>query len=660
MIRSSHRAMAATPWIAAGALSACVVDDIGIGPDAAEPEEGVCHPLDEQACLLPFPSSAYLEEDAETQTGFRVAFPETAMPRTRSGIPVDPDPYNRRDGFSAAGPILVSFPSGVGERGLPPADDLGASLSQDAPIVLLDMDRGERAPYFAEVDANQLGSTAERSLIIRPVDRLEPGTRYAVALRDSVVTPDGDPLPVPAAFSDLRAGREPANARAGDVSRYEEILTALEEEGVSRDELVLAWDFVTASDAWLTRDLRAMRDQALAALEQEEELGYELREVDAGSPHVHRRIEGTFAAPNFLTRGEEDDSIIRRSDAGRPERTGTFSAELAAIVPSCAVDADEPLPVTIFGHGLMGSAAEHLEFHELSVFAQEHCRVLIGTDWVGLTSRQISLAGQAAGDVNRGPWIAEKLAQSVVNFIALQYLVSGPLGGDDAFEVAGREILDGDDVSYMGISLGGIMGSVLMAYDKEIERGVVGVPGGPWGMLLERSLYWNVFQGPLIGAYGDQLTYQVALSFMSMAFEPYDPITTAPRVRNDPVGDTPKKQIFMYQAMGDALVPNVATEMLARSMGLPVTSPTVEQPWGLETASGPAPSALTIFDESPAPLPPESNVPPDEDNGTHTTVNFLGAVSRQVAHFFETGEVRSECSQGGEPVACDCADGACD
>ena len=44
------------------------------------------------------------------------------------------------------------------------------------------------------------------------------------------------------------------------------MFAALEEAGVPRDELVLAWDFVTASDESLTADMLAMRDQALPAM----------------------------------------------------------------------------------------------------------------------------------------------------------------------------------------------------------------------------------------------------------------------------------------------------------------------------------------------------------------------------------------------------------
>jgi poly(3-hydroxybutyrate) depolymerase len=62
-------------------------------------------------------------------------------------------------------------------------------------------------------------------------------------------------------------------------------------------------------------------------------------------------------------------------------------------------------------------------------------------------------------------------------------------------------VLDPERVYYFGASLGGIMGSVLMAYDPFIERGVLGVPGGAWSLLLECSYAWNALQAIATLAY---------------------------------------------------------------------------------------------------------------------------------------------------------------
>ena len=643
-------------------------DDRGLTPAAdAEPAPEIaseCNPFDEQACLLPWPSAVYLEKDGSTETGLRIALPAAAMPANRDGTLVDAGRYNQWDGFSASHALVASFPTGVNPDGLPPPGNIDASLAEDAPIVLLNMDTGERHPFFAEVDANALSAIPRRPLLIRPMKRLAHNARYAVAIRDGVRAPDGDSLPMSSAFRAMRDGDPLHHPRAQKVAaRYDEIFAALKEAGVERTELRLAWDFVTVSDASLDSDLRAMTEQALTVMgDAEQELGHSIGTVEHEDERVLRHIEGTFEAPNFLTAGEDDDSVLLRDDSETPRHSGTFTANLTAIIPACAEDDETelPLPVVLFGHGLFGSAAEYMPREEVIKPAEENCHVFVGTDWIGLTPRQVLAAAQAAGDLNRLPWLVEKLAQGVVNFLALEHILRGPLGEAELFRVDGEPIVDPDRIHYLGVSLGGIMGGVLMAHAPAVERAALGVSGGPWGLVLERSWHWTRFQGLLFSAYQNQLTYQIAIALAGMSFEPYDPMSTAARLLEDPGDGATPKQIFMYQAMGDSVIQNLGTELLARTIGLKVLSPTVALPWGMEIASGDATSALVLYDEGIGPLPPNSNLPPEDDNGTHDTVRATGALMRQLGGFFDDGVVRNECRVGGEPAPCDCTTGACD
>ena len=47
------------------------------------------------------------------------------------------------------------------------------------------------------------------------------------------------------------------------------------------------------------------------------------------------------------------------------------------------------------------------------------------------------------------------------------------------------------------------MGNVFMAYDPNITRGVLAVPGGDWSMLFERSNAWYALLGAAQGSYTD-------------------------------------------------------------------------------------------------------------------------------------------------------------
>ncbi|HTJ42449.1 MAG TPA: hypothetical protein VL463_10170 [Kofleriaceae bacterium] len=620
-----------------------------------------CNPLGGTACLQPWPSSLYLKPDATTKTGYRVALPIEAMPTNTDDIAIDPAPFNRWDGFSPSGPIVASFSTGVSADGLPPYNDIQKSLAADSPVVLLDLDTGDRAPFFAEVDMNAPDPT-QRALIIRPMIRLAPKHHYGVGVRTAVHAADGGPLPIAPAFADLVAGKPATHPLlAGHEAEFQELFAKLETAGVPRTDLVLAWDFRTASDEFLTSDLLTMRDLAIPAIGTNgANLSFTAHQVTVSNPVVHALYEGTFKSPNFLTAGENLGSVITRGADGLPSMSGMRDANFAAVIPKCTETMNGPVPVMVFGHGLFGSGANYLDDDFLQSVSNDFCFVIVAGDFIGLTSRQLQLAATAANDFNMSGSLAEMLEQSVVDFIALEQLVRGPLKDAPEFQVNGHSVIDPTQVYYLGGSLGGIMGNTFMAYDPNILRGGLGVPGGVWSMMFERSQAWSLLQGPAESSYPDFYEAQNLIAFLGMRMEPVDPVTTATHVLADPLPGTPVKQLDLYETLGDCLVNNLATETMARTMKLKVIGPSLKQPWGLEVTTDPQANALTIYDEHRTPLPPTTNVPPATDNGTHSGVNKRAAVLRQVHDFLLGGSITNQCLQGSSPAPCDCATGVCD
>jgi hypothetical protein len=51
-----------------------------------------------------------------------------------------------------------------------------------------------------------------------------------------------------------------------------------------------------------------------------------------------------------------------------------------------AGDRPLPIPATIFGHGLFGSAEDYLDDATTARNREHYCYVVIGGDWIGLTS----------------------------------------------------------------------------------------------------------------------------------------------------------------------------------------------------------------------------------------------------------------------------------
>jgi hypothetical protein len=634
----------------------------GCGSEATV-ESAPCNPLAGGSCLLPWPSSYYLAEDQTTATGFRVRIPPEAMPVNIDGIPVDPAPFERNDGFSPSGVIIVGFSTGVSPDGLPPASDIGVSVGASSPIVLLNMDTGERVPFFAEVDQNQ-PEVEHRVLLIRPVIRMAPGSRHVVAIRNGVTAPGGGPLPISTFMQSMLDGGTGATpAEQVLAAGYPAIFTALEGAGVARTDLVLAWDFVTSSDESLMADMLAMREQALPALgDAAEGLTFTATEdPDATRPEALRFLRGTFQSPLFLDGDvDADASKIARDAAGKPMMNGFHDANFGAVIPRC-VETTRPVPVIVFGHGLFGNGADSLDDGFLQEVANRHCVVFVAGDFLGLTNRNFAAVAFAVNDLNRGEAMVDKLGQGVIDFMALTRMVRGPMHDAPEFQYMGEPVIDPTRINYYGASLGGIMGNTFMAYEPTITRGALGVPGGSWSLLFERSIAWLPLQVAISGAYPDPMLAELITAFLGMALERFDPITTSARVVHDPIPGVPAKQIFMYEALGDCLVTHLSTEMVARTMGIPVTGPSLYVPFGMQEQLGEGTSGLTIYDEHPEYVPPATNIPPSEDNGTHGGVNKRDAVQRQVEAFLREGILRHECRVGDTLVPCDCSvAGACD
>ena len=642
------------------ALSSLLIST-GCASDDTASERVECNPLGGPGCLLPWPSSAYLVEDATSVTGFRVALPAEAMPVNADSIVVDPFQFNQFDGFPVAGAIIAAFETGVSAEGLPPHTDIAQAMEDSASVVVVNMETGEKLPIFAEPDMNA-AVPEERVLLIRPMRRMESGTRYAVGIRNSVKAADGGELPVPAGFAKILAGKSIKHPLAERVEGgYEQIFGSLAAVGLPQEELVLAWDFVTASDEFLTQDLLAMRTQALAAMEAQT-FSYDIQEQSNDNPaEVLRVLTGTYDTAMFLTEAETDRSSFNRGADGLPELSGIGTANLGAIIPKCVETAQLPIPVTIFGHGMFGNAADSLDNGFLQTLANEECTVVVGGDWIGLTNRQFAAVAFAMNDLNRGAPLTDKLSQAVINFIVLQRMLRGPLLTSDAFQVGGEQVLDPTRVYYFGASLGGIMGGVYMALDPDVTRGALGVPGGPWSLLFERSVFWPPLRITMKGAYPDPWDYQQNVALMGMLFEKVDPMAMAHRVLVDPLPDTPPKQLLLYMALGDALVSNIASDVLARTLNIPVIGPSVATPFGFTATTDAVPNGYAIYDESPEIVPPNHNALEDlEYNDTHQDVHEWGAVQRQVYRLLTEGVIESECSLEGAPAPCLCATGACE
>ena len=226
----------------------------GDGKDLVTPDE--CNPLNGAGCVTPWPSSIYERDDATSETGRRIDIPAGALPTNYGNIEVDPALYNKHDGFSSAAPLLIAFETGVDPSNLPSHKDIGVSLTDASPTVLIDMSTGELVPHFAELDSREPDRTASQALFIRSAAMLKSGTRYVAAIKKTLKAKDGGELPVSEGFSALVSDKKTSHPLLEKVrGRYPEIFAALKNHGIEKSDLVVAWDFTTRSRTTRQADL---------------------------------------------------------------------------------------------------------------------------------------------------------------------------------------------------------------------------------------------------------------------------------------------------------------------------------------------------------------------------------------------------------------------
>ena len=621
--------------------------------DRSEVARG-CHPLGDPAgrgqCLYPWPSDLSTVADPASETRLRVAHDAELLPKNAKGLGFAVDEVtNDLDGFSPSAQIRFAFAAKVDAADLPGITEIARSLAEDSTIVLLDADSGERWPVFAELDA-----TAEPgepvTVFIRPMRRLDFARRYVVAVRGLHDT-SGAPIEAPPLF---RALRDELTTDVPELEAlradHEEIFAALTKAGVERRELQLAWGFTTASATRTQRDLVAISPQVVAQAG-DGQLGYTITEIEVQpAPNLARVLRGTFKVPKCLTGDAGTGELMARDADGAPVCSGTADAPFVIAVPQAVWDKGSPVPFVVYGHGLLGTGEEAVGI------AQKATGVIVaGTDFWGMAEEDIPTILEAMSlSFKNGSTLPDRLLQSAVNFTTLAYLAQGALQDeiDLKVDVDGqpKTLIDPASVHYLGGSQGGIMGATVVAMAPNLARGILVVGASNYSMMIWRSTAFSMLSTAWAGSHPDPQEREFLFALFQSAFDRADPAIHAELIA-EPLGGGPPKRLLLIESIGDAQVPNIASETMARSFDMQMLVPAVTDVWGLEQALEPTleGSALLQVDTGKGPLPPTQNLPPPDDNGAHGAAVDDPVIVDIIVRFIFKGIAENLCSGPCDP-----------
>ncbi len=636
-----------------------LVDDAGpdAGPDAApdplwdnfgvaetEGDPG-CENLDATHCLFPFPSDRFRVVDGD---GARLEF-GSALPRNTQGEPMKPDHFRRFDGFSPITPVMFALP-GVTRASLadaPTVLDPSPSLEPDSPTLILDAETGAPMAHWAEIDHFSEGFGVP-VVVLRPAAPLAFGRRYVVAVRD-LPGPNGAALPAHPGFVALRD--QTASTVQGVHARrahFEDaVFPALAQAGVDRAALQLAFDFTTSTEASSTALVLAMRDALMAAIGKDGP-AWAVTQVDQldGDPHIARVVSGVAQVPSFLTPPDaEGVRRIRRGPDGAPLIEGTEAVAFELQIPHAAFAAPGTAAVLQYGHGLFYSKAEARK-DWLRAMAQRDNFVIVGIDMQGMSEPDIPTWGAVlAGDLGRFPQLSEAVTQGFMNHLAVMRLMKGDLhGAPDKGLMAqdGGPLWDPTQLWYYGNSQGGTFGGLMATLTLDVPRSVLGVPGGAFSLLLNRSTGFSQFAVLLQLAY-DGLEFVAVFGPMQTGMDLIEPLNYVRRFAAEPFPGTPASTVLLQVAKEDSVVDNQVSFLLGRAVGARLLTPAVRSVWGLPEVAAPATGpVLTEFDFG-WPDNPDPTAPAPAEHDTHEDLRRLRAAQDQLVHFLRTGEAVHLC-----------------
>ncbi|MBX3185093.1 MAG: hypothetical protein KIT72_00250 [Polyangiaceae bacterium] len=596
-----------------------------------------CDPLVPDYCGYPFPSNVYTVA-GDTPTGRQVQIRGRALPTSFQGPQLSGAPWDKSDGFSTGVAAMTYIPNAT-TAGLPTSATIAASLDPGCPSVLIDAETGERIPHWVDLDQSNPPPDAHKSLMIRPAVRLKDNARYIAAFRN-VQTTSGAATPSPA-FQALRDGtssNEPSVAERRGL--YADIFERLESAGVSREDLVIAWDYTTASRENNTAWMLKLRDESLA----EAAPSYTITQVDENwDPDIAYRIQGTFEVPLYVDDPAPGSKLIFDED-GAPIRnaaTPTHSVEFQLLIPESA--RTTPAKLVQYGHGLLGSRTQ-IEAGHFRTFMNQYGYAFFSVNLAGMERIDENYIQSilGSGEIHRLDTMFYRLHQGFLNNLMAMRMMKDSFSADATY----GQYLDPTERYYYGISQGGISGGVYMALTTDVQRGALGVMGQSYNLLLNRSVDFIPFYAVMRVTYPDSRDQQRVLSLLQMLWDRVEPNGYTPYIQSNTLPGTPSHQVLMRAALGDHQVTTLGAAIMARAVGAQRLETGVGDVWGLPAASNIASGSSYIEYDFGLPSDPLCNRPMSLCEDPHGKLRSLEEARQQLDLFLRTGETRNFCTNG--------------
>jgi hypothetical protein len=188
-----------------------------------------------------------------------------------------------------------------------------------------------------------------------------------------------------------------------------------------------------------------------------------------------------------------------------------------------------------------------------------------------------------------------------------------------------------------------------MALSTDVTRGLLGEPGMPYNLLLNRSADFDPFFTLLQFNYQGGYSIQIVLGLTQMLWDRTEPNGYAPYISENMLPNTPAHQILIHAAIGDHQVTPLGAHIIARTVKAQNVKPVNRTIFGIPDADAPFSGSGIVewsFGLPESPLtntPPEGATYPDSDD-PHDWVRALDEARVNTETFLRTGVIEQPCT----------------
>lgn len=502
------------------------------------------------------------------QTGFNAI--------TGTGEPFDS--INSLQGWSTSGPILINFSAGVD----------AASVNAGS-IILLDTVAGAPVPVFFQ----QLAFNGQSTVKMYPVRPLTPFRRYMVIVTNKVSS-GGQPIVSSRVAGLLKFGGSlvDANGNSTVSSLTNAQAAALEPlraawqaiwpvaetvTGQPRGDIPFAWTFTTQPLFQTLPELHTRSEAntpvptVTGAFVGAAQVDFFFANVIGNAAIPHNAITavyvGSIPVPSYIS--DPLNGPFQGTPAN-PTQLGTINIPFIAYR-----GASTAAGTMIYGHGITRSMLDSTAIangacaNGLGVIAINF--VLHGNatfdQTFGLTTRVLPGQPSGTGFINlSNPRMSrDNIRQTTSDLMNLQRMIEL---GNTNFVGNGAEFSTANQV-YVGQSLGGIIGTVFTAVEPDVRLGVLNVPGGRLAkLLLDSPTFGPVITAGLQAAGVTPGTYRFeqVVWILQTVVDDADAFNYGAHVLAGTLKGNVATNVLVQEMLGDLVVPNTATDDLARSI----------------------------------------------------------------------------------------------